>query len=84
MTSLFLNLTGQDQSYWDQVSREKTLMHDKYIEGKADGEAKGRHEEKYIIAKNLLQNGANVELVVNSTGLTRVEVEAIKRELENS
>lgn len=29
------------QSYWDQVSREKTLIHDKYAEGRAEGEAIG-------------------------------------------
>ena len=30
------------ESYWDSVSREKTLMLDKYIEGKAEGRAEER------------------------------------------
>lgn len=29
------------ESYWDQVSREKTLIMDKYAEGLIEGEAKG-------------------------------------------
>ena len=29
------------ESYWDQVSREKTLIQDKYAEGLIEGEAKG-------------------------------------------
>jgi len=53
------------QSYWDQVSREKTLMHDKYIEGKAEGKAEtliqmikrkfnkslSKEDEIYVVAK---------------------------------
>ena len=81
------------QSYWDQVSREKTLMHDKYTEGKAEGliegeaigdvrgETRGRHEEKYAIAKKQLKRGVTIEIVMEDTGLTREEVEAIKNSL---
>lgn len=29
------------ESYWDQVSREKTLIMDKYAEGLAEGKAEG-------------------------------------------
>ncbi len=40
------------QSYWDQVSREKTLMIDKFEEGLVLGEAKGKAEGK---AETLIQ-----------------------------
>jgi len=61
------------QSYWDQVSREKTLMHDKYIEGKAEGKAEtliqiikckfeqlSKKDETHII--NKLQQASDVQL----------------------
>ncbi len=58
------------ESYWDQVSREKTLMIDKYTEG-------GEHAT-HRIAKSLLKCGAAIELVMEGTGLTREEIEKIK------
>ena len=76
------------QSYWDQVRREKTLMMDKYHEGKAEGEAKGRAEgrveEKRGMAKKLLSRGISIDIVVEDTELTREEIEAIKAELKKS
>jgi predicted transposase/invertase (TIGR01784 family) len=62
------------ESYWDQVSREKTLMIDKF----AEGEARGRINEKYEITINLLKCGIDINTVIKSTGLTREEVEKIK------
>lgn len=66
------------QSYWDQVSREKTLMSDKYAEGLITGKAQGDRSATYRIAKNLLKNGVEIDLIMQSTDLTREEVEAIK------
>jgi predicted transposase/invertase (TIGR01784 family) len=70
------------ESYWDQVSREKTLMVDKYTEGLAKGEAVGeaRGEElaTHRIAKSMLECGIEVDMVMKSTGLTREDVEKIK------
>lgn len=74
------------QSYWDQVSREKTLLHDKYVEGKAKGRAEGKAEGRaegeqlatYRIAKNQLKRGTSIETVMEDTGLTREEIESIK------
>src|SRR3990167_6774395 len=34
------------ESYWDQISREKTLIMGKYAEGKAEGRAEGKAEIK--------------------------------------
>lgn len=66
------------QSYWDQVSREKTLIHDKYTEGKAEG----RIEEKRVMAKKLLRRGVATDLVIEVTELASEEVEAIKADLD--
>jgi predicted transposase/invertase (TIGR01784 family) len=62
------------ESYWDSVSREKTLISDKYAEGKAEGEEIATHR----IAKSLLKRGIAIEFVMEDTGLTQAEVEKIK------
>jgi predicted transposase/invertase (TIGR01784 family) len=64
------------ESYWDQVRREKTLITDKYEEG--------RSEEKREIAKKLLRCGVSVDIVAKSTELTHEEVETIKVNLDKS
>ncbi len=69
------------ESYWDQISREKTLIMDKYAEGIAEGEAKGKRAEKYDIAKNLLRQGVATEIVIEGTGLTRQDIEKIKTKI---
>jgi len=61
------------QSYWDGVSREKTLMIDKYTEGEKIATQR--------IAKSLLKCGAGIELVMEGTGLTLAEIEKIKESL---
>ena len=66
------------ESYWDQVSREKTLIMDKYAEGRAEGGAEGRTEEKYVIAQNLLERGIAIEVVLAVTGLTHEELEKLQ------
>ena len=73
-------------SYWDQVSREKTLIMDKYAEGKAEGKtegkAEGKIEEKYEIAKNLLEQSVAIEIVIAATGLAVKEIEKIKASIK--
>lgn len=65
------------QSYWDQVSREKTLIMDKYAEGKAEGKAEGEELATHRIAKKQLERGVPFEQVMEDTGLSRERVEAI-------
>ncbi len=65
-------------SYWDQVRREKTLVWDKYVEGKAEGRAEGKAEglaegemlgiEK--VALNMLRAGKSLEEIRLFTGLS--------------
>ena len=77
------------ESYWDQVSREKTLMIDKYTEGKAEGKTEGKAEGKaegeematHRIAKSMLEYDIAVDIVMKSTGLAREDVEKIKESL---
>jgi predicted transposase/invertase (TIGR01784 family) len=61
------------ESYWDQVSREKTLMIDKYTEGKAEGE----EIATYRIAKSMLEHHIEIDVIMKSTGLTQEEIDKI-------
>jgi len=76
------------EGYWDQIRREKTLMIDKYAEGRAEGRvegrAEGRIEEKREMAKKQLRRGVSTDIVIEDTGLTREEVEAIQTALDDS
>jgi len=72
-------------SYWDQVRREKTLMSDKYNEGKSEGlaeglakgEVKGKVEGQIQIAKNMLALNFSVSVIATATGLTEKEIEQL-------
>ena len=43
-------------------------------EGEAKGEAKGRAEEKLAIAKLLLEQNVDIEIIIRTTGLTEEEI----------
>ena len=65
------------ESYWDQVSREKTLIMDKYAEGKAYGKA----ESKAEIAFNMLKDNEPLDKVSRFTGLSQDEIIKLKNKL---
>ena len=46
-------------------------------EGEAKGKAEGKIEEKVEIAKNMLKDGMNLEVVIKYTGLSKKEVEEL-------
>ncbi len=45
--------------------------------GEARGEAKGKAEAMQAVAKNLKQAGASIDLIVQSTGLTKEQIEKL-------
>ncbi len=81
------------ESYWDQVSREKSLISGGYVagevagrvaglaEGRAEGMAAGvvagKAEEAYRIARNMMNHGIELQIVAVSTGLTLDELQAL-------
>ena len=69
------------ESYWDQVSREKSLMIDKHTEGKAEGRAEGEEMATRKIAKSMLEYDIEIDIIMKSTGLAREDVEKIKESL---
>ena len=65
------------ESYWDQVSREKTLIMDKYAEGLIEGEAKGIEK----IAINMLIDNEPLDKISTFTSLSQDEVVKLKNKL---
>lgn len=49
--------------------------------GIAQGRQEGRQEERRIIARTLLKEGAEIALVVKATGLSKKEIEKLKKEV---
>lgn len=58
------------QSYWDAVSREKTLINETYTKGRAEGKEEGKRE----IALNLKKTGMSLEMIAKITGLSLEEL----------
>ena len=48
-------------------------------EGKAEGKAEGKIEEKLEIAKNMLKDGMNLEIVMKYTGLSKEKIENLAK-----
>lgn len=71
--------------YWDTVSTEKTLLAEREAKGIEQGIAKGivqgAEEEKIRIAKNLLQSGASIALIITVTNLPESEILKLKHAL---
>jgi predicted transposase/invertase (TIGR01784 family) len=74
------------EGYWDQIRREKTLMIDKFAEGKAQGRAEGFAEgevsgiEKIVI--NMLKNQEPFDKISKFTGLSLDEIAKLKNKIE--
>jgi len=72
------------ESYWDQVSREKTLIMGKYAEGKAEGKAEGEELATQRIAQKQLERGASLEQIMEDTGLSREKIEEINADIKRT
>ena len=59
--------------YWDTVSLEKTLLSERESLGRIEGAAKREIE----IAKNLLAEGASIDMIIKVTGLSEAEIQAL-------
>lgn len=66
-------------SYWDAVSRERTLMVNSYSKGIAEGEQigleKGKLTQAYATAKAMKSEGMAVEVIARCTNLSFAEID---------
>ena len=67
--------------YVENMRYQQSLMETQRIEGREEGreegEVKGRSDEKNEIAVNLVKNGVSIEVVSNSTGLSKEQIEEL-------
>jgi len=76
------NLSEEDQNRYKrhlenlhyQASMEWTLK----IEAEDKIKEKGKIEGKIEVAKSLLENGIDIEIIIKSTGLTKKQIEKLK------
>ena len=74
------------EGYWDSVRREKTIILDKYTEGKAEGKAEGRAEGRAEgiteitrkIAINMLQDNEPLDKIMKFTALSHEDIMKLK------
>ena len=52
-----------------------------YWEGKYDGKIEGKHEGKLEVARNLLAAGVSEDVIFQCIGISRNDLEKLKREL---
>lgn len=64
--------------FWDGVRVEKSLQHDSFQEGKAEGLAEGELKAKLATARNLMQMGLTVAQITQATGLTQKQIANLK------
>jgi predicted transposase/invertase (TIGR01784 family) len=73
------------ESYWDNVRREKTLMLDKFMEGKAEGRIEGRIEgkleSKREMAIDMLKANESLDKISRFTGLSQDALKKLKDEI---
>ena len=77
------NLTGKEHQEYEMsltVYRDiKNSMDTAREEGEIKGRFKGKIEGKIEVAKNLLKNNITTEIIINSTGLSKEEIEKLKQ-----
>ena len=61
-----------------RIAREEGLAKG-LAKGLAEGKAEGKAEQALVIAKNMLNRGNPIEVIVEDTGLTHEEVEALRK-----
>jgi len=61
----------------DEINIRRTAEQKARAEGVAEGKAEGRKEGLFEVAKKMLSKGLSVSDVVDFTGLTETEIEAL-------
>ena len=69
----------RDQGYRDGLSQGKAEGFSQgKVEGKAEGISEGKNERNIEIAKNMLNEGIDINIIIKCTGLTNEDINALK------
>ncbi len=68
---------------YDKVKRarmdHKAILRYKFDEGKIEGKLEGKIEGKIEVAKRLLQDGFEMDMIIRSTGLSKEQIEELTK-----
>jgi predicted transposase/invertase (TIGR01784 family) len=65
------------EAYKESLHYQASMYESTYVSGKMNGEKEGRNAEKIAIARKMLQKNTDMELIMELTGLTEVEIERL-------
>ena len=71
---------ANDEEIYDEYSKSELYAMAEREEGKEEGREEGREKEKLEIAENLLKRNVDIDIIVESTGLSKEEVENLKKD----
>ena len=65
------------ESYWDQISREKTLLSEWHLKGRVEGLAEGLEKKALEIARTMKLSGMSIDQIQKFTGLSKTVIEKL-------
>ena len=63
--------------YWMHVSDELTMKNAAKREGRAEGIAEGEHKKAVEVARKMIKNGINTEIIIECTNLSQEEIQIL-------
>ncbi len=66
------------KNYWDLKSSMDTYYQEGFEEEVKEGEEKGKKQKAIAMAQVMIEAGEPIEKIVQYTGLSRLEVEALR------
>ena len=63
--------------YWMHVSDELTMKNAAKREGRAEGIAEGKQQKAVEIARKMIKNGINTEIIIECTNLSQEEIQIL-------
>ena len=73
-----VNKDPEFREYMSAEEDERKMENSHLDEARAEGISQGKNERNIEIAKKLLKNKVDISIIVDSTGLTKDEIEKIK------
>lgn len=75
-----MKLTKADRAAYERYIEDRRVAESSvktsWLEGKVEGKVEGRVEGKLEVARNLQAAGISIEIIMNTTGLSREEIES--------
>lgn len=72
---------SREMALHDEATKIEEAMEEGYEQGREEGREQGREEANIQAAKNLLQLGVAIEIIVKSTSLTEEMVLELQKEI---